>query len=44
MGVRRGTPIDITAAPALARISQIQTALVVLMVFAATAVARGLFF
>ena len=44
IGVRRGTPIDMTAAPALARVSETQAALVVLMVFAATAVARGLFF
>jgi len=41
---RRGTSVDTTAAATLARISQIQAALVVLMVFAATAVARGLFY
>jgi putative membrane protein len=44
LAVRRGTSVDTTAAPSLARISQIQAALVVLMVFAATAVARGLFY
>jgi len=40
----RGASIDTTPALALARISQIQALLVVLMVFAATALARGLFF
>jgi putative membrane protein len=38
---RRGQTVDAGAAPALARISWIQAALVVLMVFAATAMARG---
>jgi putative membrane protein len=38
----RGLPLDLDAAPALARISAIQVALVVAMVFAATAMARGL--
>ncbi len=42
--VRRGVAVDTTAAPALARISQIQAALVVLIVFAATALARGFFY
>lgn len=41
---RRGGVVDTTMAPALARISRIQAGLVVLMVFAATALARGLFF
>jgi putative membrane protein len=40
----RGASIDTTPALALARISQVQAGLVVLMVFAATALARGLFF
>jgi putative membrane protein len=40
----RGNSIDTAAALALARISQIEAALVVLIVFAATALARGLFF
>jgi len=44
MHARRGGVVDTTAAPALARISRIQAGLVVLMVFAATALARGLFF
>jgi len=44
VGVRRGTVPDLTSAPALARISQIQAVLVVAMVFAATALARGLFY
>ncbi|MBI2002932.1 MAG: DUF2214 family protein [candidate division NC10 bacterium] len=43
IGVRRGASIDASPAPALARISQIQAGLVVLMVFAATALARGFF-
>jgi len=43
MGLRRGAPIMTTTAPALARISEIQAGLVVLMVFAATALARGFF-
>lgn len=41
---RRGAPINMTSAPALARISLIQSGLVILMVFAATAMTRGLFF
>ena len=41
---RRGTSIDMTVAPMLARISVIQAGLVILMVFAATAVARGYFY
>jgi len=44
VGVRRGTVPDLTSAPALARIRQIQAVLVVAMVFAATALARGLFY
>jgi putative membrane protein len=39
---RRGEPVVTGAARALARISEIQTLVVVLMVFAATAMARGL--
>jgi putative membrane protein len=38
---RRGEAINTAAAPALARISWVQTGLVILMVFAATAMARG---
>jgi putative membrane protein len=38
---RRGASIDLTIAPALARISAVQAGIVVLMVGAATAVARG---
>ncbi len=41
---RRGTPINMTPALVLARISRIQAGLVILMVFAATAMSRGLFF
>ena len=44
IGVRRGRALDLTAAPALARISLVQVILVVIMVFAATALARGLFY
>jgi len=44
IGLRRGAPITLTAAAALARISAIQAGLIVLMVFAATALARGFFF
>ena len=44
IGTRRGTSIHVDTAPALARISAIQLGLVVLMVFAATAVARGYFY
>ena len=43
ISVRRGAPVDLTSAPTLARLSQIQLGLVVVMVFAATALARGLF-
>jgi putative membrane protein len=39
--VRRGAVPNTTPAPALARISQVQAGLVILMVFAATAMARG---
>jgi len=39
---RRGTAVDTRSAVTLARISQVQAALVVLMVFLATALARGL--
>jgi putative membrane protein len=42
MRARRGDLIDNTRAPALARISRIQAVLVILMVLAATAMARGL--
>ena len=40
----RGAPIDLAVASKLARISAIQSAIVVLMVCAATAVARGFFY
>jgi putative membrane protein len=40
---KRGQPIDFAVAPQLARISFIQLGLVIVMVFAATAMARGLF-
>jgi putative membrane protein len=40
--LRRGVAIDTAPAAGLARIGQIQSALVVLIVFAATALARGL--
>ena len=43
-GARRGATVDTTVAPALARISRIQAGLTVLMVFAATALARGFFY
>ena len=39
---RRDAVIDAARAPALARISFVQAALIVLMVFAATAMARGI--
>ena len=42
--VSRGELRDLHAAPAIARISTVQALLVVAMVFAATAMARGLFF
>ena len=38
----RGQAINLSVAPALARISAVQAALVVAMIFAATAMARGL--
>ena len=44
IALRRGASIDMTPARTLARISQLQAGLVVLMVFAATALARGLFY
>lgn len=40
--VARGQPLDTRKAPLLARISFVQAVLVVLMVFAATAMARGI--
>lgn len=43
IAARRGAAVDVSAAPALARISRIQVALLVGMVIAATAMARGLF-
>ena len=42
--VGKGATVDTTLAPALARISRIQAGIVVLMVFAATALARGFFY
>lgn len=42
--VRRGATVDTAPAGALARISRVQAGLVVLMVFAATAMARGFFY
>jgi putative membrane protein len=44
IALRRGKPVDIRAALTLARISHIQAAIVILMVFAATALARGFFY
>ena len=44
IALRRGAPVDTSRAPAFARISQIQAALVLLMVFLATALARGFFY
>ncbi len=44
IGVRRGATLDLGVASALARVSRIQAGLVVLMVFAATALARGFFY
>jgi putative membrane protein len=41
---KRGVAVDIGVAPRLARVSYAQFGLVILMVFAATAVARGYFF
>lgn len=40
----KGQPVDVARAGAMASISMIQAVLVVLMVFAATAMARGLWF
>jgi len=42
--IRRGVAIDTAPAAGLARISQIQMALVIAIVFAATALARGFFY
>ncbi len=42
--LRRGVAVDMALARSLARISQMQAGVVVLMVFAATALARGFFF
>jgi len=42
MQVARGEPVDTSRAPALARISRVQLLLVIAMVFAATAMARGM--
>ena len=44
LSLRRGNSVDVGSGPALARISQIQAGLVILMLFAATAMARGLFY
>ena len=41
--IHRGATVDTQPAQAFARISEIQAVLVVLMVFAATALARGVF-
>ncbi len=41
---RRGSAVDVRVAPLLARVSYAQAGLVILMVFAATAVARGYFY
>lgn len=41
IAVRRGTSIDTTSSLALARISQVEVVLVILIVFVATALARG---
>ena len=41
--VRRGRALDIHVAPVPARVSYVQTGLVILMVFAATAVREGTF-
>ncbi len=42
--VRRGLAVDTAPAAELARISQIQMAIVIVIVFAATALARGFFY
>lgn len=44
IAVRQGKDFNLAPAAAFARISQVQAALVVLMVFAATAMARGFFY
>jgi len=44
IAARRGDKINLAPAAAFARISQIEAVLVVLMVFAATAMARGFFY
>jgi putative membrane protein len=44
IGTRRGAPVDLSSAGTLARISAAQAVVTVLMVFAATALARGLFY
>jgi putative membrane protein len=44
IAVRRGTAVKLASAPALARTSALQAGIVILMVFAATALARGLFY
>jgi putative membrane protein len=44
VAIRRGKQIDLKSAAIFARISQVQAVLVVLMVFAATAMARGFFY
>jgi putative membrane protein len=41
---RAGKPIDTTRAPVLARISAVQAVIIVLMVFVASAMARGLLY
>jgi len=44
MAVEKGVAVDTAVAPGLARMSRIQAGIVVLMVFAATALARGFFY
>jgi putative membrane protein len=44
VAMRRGKSVNMAAAPVLARISGVQAVLVILMVFAATALARGFFY
>jgi putative membrane protein len=44
IGTRRGAPVNLSSAGTLARISAAQAVVTVLMVFAATALARGLFY
>lgn len=43
IAMRKGSAVDIASASTFARLSQIQAALVVLIVFSATALARGFF-